>query len=184
MVSHSLWKLWQKFKREDPEYKALIVGSDRVAYGKKLKEGDSHKKRALESLDLDMSRIHFTGTLPRNEYRTVLQISTVHVYLTVPFVLSWSMLEAMSAGCLVVASDTEPVREVITHGQNGILANIHDTQDIVDKICCCLETPEEFDQLRSNARLSAVSQYSFDSIYPQKKALLERVCSGELSLNC
>lgn len=81
-------KALAEVQKRRPRVQSVIVGGDRVAYGKKLNEGDSHRKRALETLDLDMSRIHFTGILPRNEYRTVSQISSVHVYLTVPFVLS------------------------------------------------------------------------------------------------
>jgi len=78
--------------KERPGAHAVIVGEDRVAYGAKLPEGDSYKKRALKECDLDWDRVHFTGLLPRGQYRQVLQASTVHVYLTIPFVLSWSML--------------------------------------------------------------------------------------------
>ena len=89
-----------------------------MAYGRRLAGGDTYRRKMLRELGpaLDLDRLHFTGRLPRNLYREVLLASSVHVYLTIPFVLSWSMIEAMSAGCLLVASDTEPVREVVRDG--------------------------------------------------------------------
>lgn len=95
-----------------PDTHAVILGEDRVAYGKKLPEGESFKQRAQSSLDIDWSRVHFTGLAPRPDYLKVLQASSVHVYLTVPFVLSWSMMEAMSTGCAIVSSDVDPVSEM------------------------------------------------------------------------
>jgi len=168
-------------QKRRPNATAVIVGADRVAYGKKLGKGDSHKKQALEAYDLDLSRIHFTGVLPRHQYRAVLQVSSVHVYLTVPFVLSWSMMEAMSAGCLLVASDTEPVREVIQDGDNGLLCDFFGKQEIVDKICQCLESPQKFKEIRSRARQTIISRYSHKLLYPEKKTLLEQICSGSLT---
>ncbi|CAN0474628.1 unnamed protein product, partial [Phaeothamnion confervicola] len=101
--------------QDRPRTHAVIVGEDRVAYGAKLPEGDSYKKRALEQHKLDWSRVHFPGLLPRPQYLKVLQASSVHAYLTVPFVLSWSMLEAMSSGCAIVASDVAPTQEIAAH---------------------------------------------------------------------
>lgn len=106
--------------RARPNAHAVVVGEDRVAYGRKLAEGDSFKKRALVDCKLDWDRVHFTGLLPRDQYRLVLQTSSVHVYLTVPFVLSWSMLEAMSAGCAIVAWDVEPIQEIERQGKESL----------------------------------------------------------------
>ncbi|MDZ5650660.1 glycosyltransferase [Nitrospirillum sp. BR 11828] len=72
---------------------------------------------------LDLARIHFLGKVPYDTFLSVLRVSAVHVYLTYPFVLSWSLMEALASACLVVASDTAPVREVIKHGQNGLLVD-------------------------------------------------------------
>ena len=92
-----------------------------------LPDGDTFRQKMLRELDFDRDRLHFTGRLPRSLYREVLLASSVHVYLTVPFVLSWSTIEAMSAGCLLVASNTDPVREVVRDGENGLLADFFDT---------------------------------------------------------
>lgn len=154
-----------------PGAHVVIVGEDRVAYGKKLGEGDSFKKRALESGQYDMKRLHFTGLLPRPAYLKVLQASSVHVYLTVPFVLSWSMMEAMSTGCLVVGSDTEPVRELIADGVNGRLAPFRAPEKIADVVCDVLERQEAHAVMRKAARDTILKTYAARDIYPKKEAL-------------
>lgn len=154
-----------------PGAHVVVVGEDRVAYGKKLGEGDSFKKRALESGNYDMKRLHFTGLLPRPAYLKVLQASSVHVYLTVPFVLSWSMMEAMSTGCLVVGSDTEPVRELIKDEQNGRLAPFRDSAAIADAVCDALERPDAHARMRAAARETILKSYAARDIYPKKEAL-------------
>lgn len=157
--------------RERPQTHVVVVGEDRVAYGKKLEEGDSFKKRALESGAFDMSRLHFTGLLPRPAYLQVLQASSVHVYLTVPFVLSWSMMEAMSAGCLVVGSDTAPVLELIRDGVNGRLAPFRDPEKIAAVIGDVLDRPEAHARMRKAARETILEKYAARDIYPKKEAL-------------
>ena len=72
----------------------------------------------LKMFKYDTSRLHFVGTLPYDNYLNLLQVSTAHIYLTYPFILSWSMLEAMSTGCIVVASGTPPVAEYMKDGYN------------------------------------------------------------------
>jgi glycosyltransferase involved in cell wall biosynthesis len=154
-----------------PNAHVVVVGEDRVAYGKKLGEGDSFKKRALTSGEYDMKRLHFTGLLPRPAYLKVLQASSVHVYLTVPFVLSWSMMEAMSTACLVVGSDTEPVRELIEDGVNGRLAPFRDSARIADVVCDVLERRDEHAAMRKAARDTILKTYAARDIYPKKEAL-------------
>ena len=95
-------------QQQRPNCHVVIAGEDRVAYGKSLPDGKTYKQLMLETLDLDLSRIHFTGSLPYAQYLQLLQASSAHIYLTRPFVLSWSMLEAMSTGCVVIGSDTAP----------------------------------------------------------------------------
>src|SRR6185312_4325157 len=104
-----------------PKAHVVIIGGDEVSYGMRLPDGKTYREEILNELgdSLDLSRVHFLGRVPYPTFLTVLQISRVHVYLTYPFVLSWSMLEALSAGCLVVGSRTPPVEEVLRHRENG-----------------------------------------------------------------
>jgi glycosyltransferase involved in cell wall biosynthesis len=155
-----------------PNAHVVVVGEDRVAYGRKLPDGDSYRKRALEGGRFDMARLHFTGLLPRPSYLKVLQASSVHVYLTVPFVLSWSMMEAMSAGCLIVGSDTEPVRELIRDGENGRLAPFRDPEKIADAVCDVLARPAAHAPMRVRARETILKSYAARDIYPRKETLL------------
>ena len=108
-------------QKRRPKLHALIGGEDRVAYGAQLPEGESWKGRMLAELDLDLCRVHFTGLMSRPDMVAVMRASDAHVYLTVPFVLSWSLLDAMACGCLLVASDTAPVREFVEDGVTGLL---------------------------------------------------------------
>ncbi len=158
-------------QRRRPQAHIVVAGEDRVAYGRKLPEGDSWKKRMLAQHSFDETRLHFTGLIPRDQYLKVLQASSVHVYLTVPFVLSWSMMEAMSAGCLVLGSDTDPVKELIQDGENGVLADFYNVQAIARAIVRALESPEKYAPMRAAARRTIVEKYSAQDIYAQKERL-------------
>ena len=161
-----------------PRAHVVIVGEDRVAYGRNLPDGDTFRKKMLRELDFDRDRLHFAGRLPRNHYREVLLASSAHVYLTIPFVLSWSMIESMSAGCVLVTSDTDPVREVVRDGENGLLADFFDPGAIADRICAALERPDDFAGLRENARRTAVERYAASKLVPLRARLLEAVAGG------
>lgn len=113
----------------------------------------------LEKLDLDMNRVHFTGGLPYDEYKKLLQISSAHVYLTYPFVLSWSLLEAMSCGCCIVASNTAPVKEVLRNNENGILVDFFDINGFVEKIEYLLNNPDKVSLLKNAARKTILKNY-------------------------
>lgn len=157
--------------RRRPQAHVVVVGEDRVAYGKKLEEGDSWKKRMLAQHSYDEKRLHFTGLIPRDQYLKVLQASSVHVYLTVPFVLSWSMMEAMSTGCVVIGSDTDPVRELINDGENGVLVDFHNVQAIARAIVRVLEAPAKYDSVRAAARATIRERYDAREIYAMKERM-------------
>jgi len=165
-------------QKRRPRAHVVIVGEDRVAYGKTLPDGDTFRKKMLRELDFDKDRLHFAGLLPRDQYRDVLLASSAHVYLTIPFVLSWSMIEAMSAGCLLVASDTDPVREVVRDGQNGLLVDFFDTGRLADRICGALERPDTFAGVRQTARETAVERYAMSKLIPLRARLLDAVAAG------
>ena len=114
--------------------------------------------------DQDWERIHFLGHIPYKFFIPVLQLSTVHVYLTYPFVLSWSLLEAMSAGCAIVASDTQPLKEAIVHNETGLLMNFFDPPSLVDCVIKLIESPSERQRLGNNARKFAQSNYDLQQV--------------------
>ncbi|PMB17873.1 glycosyltransferase [Fischerella thermalis] len=150
-----------------PQCHVVIVGENRVAYGKPLRDGKTYKEVMLEKYDLDLSRVHFTGWLPYHEYLQVLQASFAHVYLTRPFVLSWSMLEALSTGCLVVGSRTAPVTEVIQDGVNGLLADFFSPQEICDRIEEALKDPDKMSAIRMKARETIQQRYDLSLLLPR-----------------
>ncbi|MEO1132344.1 MAG: glycosyltransferase family 4 protein [Cyanobacteria bacterium J06639_1] len=150
-----------------PHVHVAIVGEDRVAYGKQLPDGQTYKQHMLEKVPLDMSRVHFTGPLPYADYRTVMQASSVHVYLTRPFVLSWSMMEALSMGCAVVGSDTAPVREMIEDGKNGLLVDFFSPPEIADRVEEVLDHPDRMADMRTRARETILKKYRLDDLLPQ-----------------
>nr|WP_255617917.1 glycosyltransferase [Aurantimonas sp. VKM B-3413] len=161
-----------------PNLQAIIVGRDRVAYGSKRKDGKSYKEHAFETLDLDLSRVHFLDLVPLKTLRTVFRISSVHVYLTVPFVLSWSMMEALSTGVLLLGSDTDPIREMVTDGENGLLVDFFDTKRIAERIGEALDNREKYAPLREAARRTAIERYAAKHLLPCHRQLMIDVATG------
>ncbi|MBH8565928.1 glycosyltransferase family 4 protein [Nostoc sp. CENA67] len=160
-----------------PNCHVVIVGSDRVCYGKSLPNGVTYKDYMLKKVPLDLSRVHFTGSLPYGQYLQVIQASSVHVYLTRPFVLSWSMIEALSTGCLVLGSDTAPVREVIEDGKNGLLVDFFSPQKIAERVDEVFNHPTRMAELRENARKTALERYALANLLPQHLKLIADVAS-------
>lgn len=149
-----------------PKAHVVIVGGDEVSYGMRLPEGKTYREEMLKELgdSLDLTRVHFLGRVPYPTFLSVLQISRVHVYLTYPFVLSWSMLEALSAGCLVVGSKTPPVEEVLRHRENGLLVDFFDTAAIADSVVDALSNPEAYRPLRDRARRTIIEGYDLHTL--------------------
>lgn len=147
-----------------PTCQVLIVGGDEVSYGRAPKNAKSWREALLREVNIDTSsatgRVHFLGKLPYAQYRRVLQVSVVHVYLTYPFVLSWSLLEALASGCAVVASNTAPVREVIRHGENGLLVDFFDGAQLVNAVCKVLADPSGMQAMRLAAVESVKERFA------------------------
>jgi len=161
-----------------PDLHVVIVGNDRVAYGRQLEKGDSWRKRMLAELKPDMSRMHFTDLLPYEDYLKVLQAGQVHVYLTVPFVLSWSLMESMATGCLIVASRTEPVQEVIEENVNGLLADFFDVDELAEKIVYALDNQKKLRGMREAARRTIVERYALKDLLPRLLRMIKDVAAG------
>ena len=159
-----------------PNARVVLVGGDGSSYSANPPEGKTWREIFLAEVakKLDMSRVHFVGRVPHTVLTQLMQVSAAHVYLTYPFVLSWSMLEAMSVGCIVIGSDTAPVREVIEHGRNGLLTDFFDTKALAQCIADTLERGAELAPLRAAARQTIVDRYDMAThCLPAQVALLE-----------
>lgn len=162
-----------RLQRRRPGLQVVVAGADRVHYGQPLPDGDGWKRRMLSELpELDLSRLHFVGTLPTEQYRTLLQASHAHVYLTVPFVLSWSLMDAMACGCAIVGSDTAPVREAIEDGINGLLTDFHSPAAIADRIETVLDDRALAARLGAKARETVLDRYDRARLLPRQLQLL------------
>jgi glycosyltransferase involved in cell wall biosynthesis len=158
---HILMRALPEILAQRPEAHVLIVGRDQVSYGQRPEGGGGWRQVMLAEVGarLPLERVHFVGALAYQVYLRVLQISRCHVYLTYPFVLSWSCLEAMSAGCVVVASDTGPVREVIEPGVNGLMFDFFDTAALARQVVEVLAHPGRHAALGERARQTVVERY-------------------------
>jgi glycosyltransferase involved in cell wall biosynthesis len=159
-----------------PGAEVVIVGGEGVSYGAPPKGGKGWKDIFLDEVKdrLDLSRVHFLGKVPYADFVRLMQISRAHAYLTYPFVLSWSTVEAMAAGALIVGSRTAPVEEVIEDGVNGRLVDFFDIAGWSRVLTECLAEPERFAPLRLAARKTAVERYDLQTIcLPRQIALIE-----------
>jgi glycosyltransferase involved in cell wall biosynthesis len=163
---HTLMRALPKVMAAHPKLQVVMVGGEDRGYGPIPSATQSWKQRLLAEVggQLDQSRLHFTGRVPYHQMVSMLQISSVHAYLSYPFVLSWSMLEAMSLGCVIIGSDTPPVAEAITDGQNGYLVDFFDVAAWSDKISDVLASTDNHTQMRKAARAHAKANYDLKSV--------------------
>ena len=182
---HTFMRALPQLLKERPNARVLLVGADDVSYGARpdaakygaAKWKDIFAKEVRGQIsDADWQRVHFLGHVPYQYFIPLLQLSTVHVYLTYPFVLSWSLLEAMSAGCAIVASDTQPLREAIVHNETGKLIDFFDASALAHSVCELLNNPEERKRLGANARAFAQANYDLQTVcLPKQLAWVERL---------
>lgn len=158
-----------------PNAHVIIIGNEEGGYGPAPTDYSSWLDMLMQEVgaELDPNRVHILGRLSKSDYRNVLQVSKVHVYLTYPFLLSWSMLEAMATGPIIVASDTAPVREVIQNGKNGLLFDFFDKEALVDRIEEALTlSTRKSGALRKAARKTIEIGYNTDNFL---KAMLAKI---------
>jgi len=176
---HVFMRALPEILKRRPNARVLIVGGDDVSYGARPDKGQKWKDIFVSEVrpqisDADWMRVHFLGHIPYQHFIPLLQLSTVHVYLTYPFVLSWSLLEAMSVGCALVASDTQPLREAIGHDETGRLVNFFDVAGLANEVCALLDDPAARQRLGASARAFAQANYDLQTVcLPRQLAWVE-----------
>ena len=181
---HTFMRALPEILKRRPRATVLIIGGDEVSYGRKPTKGKTWREVMMAEVGgaIDPARVHFTGKVPYVQFLQLLQISSVHVYLTVPFVLSWSLLEAMAAGCLIVASGTPPVREVMDDGVNGLLVDFLSPAQVAGRVEEALVNQDRLQPLRERARQTVVERYDLLSVcLPQQLALIEWLAGRKAS---
>lgn len=173
---HILMRALPEVLRARPNAQVILVGGDEVSYGQPAPAGSKWKDIFLDEVkdQLDLSRVHFMGKIPYPNFVSLLHVSRAHAYLTYPFVLSWSSIEAMAAGCHLVASNTAPVREAMAHGKTATLVDFFDVKAWSAALIDALAHPDQYQPLREAARKHAVNYYDLRSYcLPQMVAFLE-----------
>jgi glycosyltransferase involved in cell wall biosynthesis len=160
---HIMMQALPRILRERPNARVVIVGGNDVSYGKQSDHpgGLRGEMAAKVGQEVDWDRVHFVGKVPYPEFQKLVQISRCHIYLTMPFVLSWSLLEAMSMGATIVAADVAPVREALKHGETGMLVDFFDPDALAAQVVDVVARPEAHAHLGPAARAHVVENYDF-----------------------
>ncbi|WP_207485434.1 glycosyltransferase family 4 protein [Arenibaculum pallidiluteum] len=164
--------------RERSNAQFVVIGADTVSYGQPAPAGKTYRELALAEVEIDPERVHFLGRVPYSTYLEALRVSSAHVYLTYPFVLSWSMLEAMACGCTVVGSRTAPVEEVIEDGVNGWLVDFFDSRAIADRVIAVLDSRTGPPSLSLAARETVMVRYELSRCLAAQLGLIAALIDG------
>jgi len=176
---HVMMRALPHLLRARKDVRVVMVGGDGVSYGSAPPAGTWREAMLRELGDkLDLSRVIFPGRVSYETYLALLQRSDAHVYLTYPFVASWSLREALAAGCAVIGSDTEPVHEFVTDGETGLLASFFDPKGLADKVLRVLEDTALARRLRNNARRCAERHLSVADTIAAYEARIAELIGG------
>jgi glycosyltransferase involved in cell wall biosynthesis len=178
---HVVMRALPALLRQRPDVKVVLVGADGVSYGARLANGTWREWLMGEvGPGLDASRVHFPGRLDYETYVRLLQRSDAHVYLTYPFVASWSLREALACGCAIIGSDTPPVQEFVRHGATGLLTPFQDPAALADAVLGVLDDERGAARLRAGARAWAEANLRMDDHITGYYALINRMTDGRL----
>jgi glycosyltransferase involved in cell wall biosynthesis len=171
--------------RARKDIKIVMVGGDGVSYGNAPAQGGTWREVMLREIGagFDPSRVVFPGRVPYDVYLSMMQRSDAHIYLTYPFVASWSLREALAIGCAIVGSDSQPVREFIAHGENGLLASFFDPPGLAKAAVELIEDSDLNRRLRQNARRYAEARLSMVDYLKNYEALIERMTGVTLPVS-
>lgn len=166
---HIFMRALPEILKKRPNAHVVLLGGDEVSYGAKAPKGQTWKQISIDEVrgripTPSWNRVHFMGRVPYDTYLSMVQVSRAHVYLTYPFVLSWSLLESMSAGCAILASDTAPVREVMTEDENGWMVDFFDKDALTQRLCDLLDDKDARQRMGENARQFVRAKYDLKSI--------------------
>lgn len=179
---HSFIRALPAILERRPNARAIIVGRENTGYGAAAPEGTTWKQHFLKEVEgrLDLNRVLFVGSLDYRWFLNILRLSTLHIYLTYPFVLSWSLIEAMATECAILASDTAPVREFITDGETGRLVDFFDHAAIADRACVMLDDAEQRRRLGAAARAKVVATADLRTVtLPRQLAWVDALLAAE-----
>jgi glycosyltransferase involved in cell wall biosynthesis len=180
---HVFMRAIPEIQKRRPKARIVMVGGDEVSYSPRPPAGETYRGRMLKEMEgkIDFSRVTILGRIPYADYVSLLRVSSVHVYLTYPFVLSWSLIEALSAGCAVVASRTPPVEEVLAEGENGLLVDFFSTEAIAARVEEVLRHPDRMRAMREQARRTAVEGYDLRGVcLPRQVRMVEALAAGRV----
>jgi len=176
---HIFMRALPEFMAKCPDAQVIVIGSDSGGgYGGKLANQETWKAKMLKEVGdrIDQSRLHFVGRVPHTEMINALSLSSAHVYYTYPFVLSWSLVEAMACECLILGSDTGPVRDAVTHGETGILNDFFDVDALSSAMIDACVNPSKYENMRKAARKTAIGQFDKDTVgIPAWMALIKEM---------
>jgi glycosyltransferase involved in cell wall biosynthesis len=178
---HIFMRALPEILARNPKAHVIMIGGDGVSYGGAPPNGGKWRDIFLDEVKdrIDQSRVHFLGRVPHDALIRCYQVSAAHVYLTYPFVLSWSMMEAMAAGCLIIGSDVEPVREMIEDGKDGTLVPFFDHEALATRVTDALTNPATYADMRIKAREKIVSKYDLETVcLPAQLALYKNILDG------
>lgn len=179
---HIFMRMLPLLQQLRPNVRAIVVGRDGKGYGGAPPGGGDWRTYMLREVGsrVDTGRLHFVGQVPHSVLHRVFRLSSCHVYFSVPFILSWSLLEAMACGCLVVGSRTPPVQEVVKHGSNGLLVDFFDHELLAKTIARVMANPDDYQALREAARKTVVDRYDLrNQCLPKQIDMIDALLRGQ-----